>query len=66
MSELTPEYLSATLTDPFDGQPLRYQKKAGGYALYSVGPDLKDDSGERKNGKEGDIFFAVITSAGRP
>ena len=61
LSELAPDYLSATPADPFDGQPLRYQKKSSGYALYSIGPDLKDDSGERKNGKEGDIVFAVIT-----
>ena len=63
LSELTPEFLSATPADPFDGQPLRYRKKAGGYALYSIGPDLKDDSGERKQGKDGDIVFAVITPA---
>jgi len=61
LSELTPDYLSATPADPFCGQPLRYQKKGAGYALYSVGPDLKDDSGERKKGKDGDVVFAVIT-----
>lgn len=55
------EYLSATPADPFDGQPLRYQKKAGGYSLYSIGPDLKDDSGERKKGKDGDIVFAIVS-----
>jgi hypothetical protein len=60
---LTPEYLPATPVDPFDGQSLRYRKKGGGYLLYSIGPDLKDDSGERMIGKEGDIAFEVITSA---
>jgi hypothetical protein len=63
LSELAPEYLSAIPADPFDGQPLRYEKKGGGYALYSIGPDLKDDSGGRRNGKDGDLVFAVITSA---
>lgn len=58
-SELTPNYLSATPADPFDGQPLRYHQKSSGYALYSIGPDLKDDSGERKNGKEADFVFSV-------
>ena len=45
--------------DPFDGQPLRYREKGTGYLLYSIGPDLKDDSGERMNGK--DIVLAVVT-----
>ena len=63
LSELTPDYLSATPADPFDGQPLRYQKKGTGYALYSIGPDLMDDSGERKKGNNGDVVFTVITLA---
>ena len=40
LSALTPDYLAATPLDPFDGQPLRYQKKDGGYALYSIGYEL--------------------------
>jgi hypothetical protein len=63
LAELRPDYSASTPVDPFDGQALRYRKKGGGYLLYSVGPDLKDDSGERMNGKEGDIVFAVVTSA---
>jgi hypothetical protein len=59
LSELTPEYLSGPPADPFDGQPLRYQKKGNGYTLYSIGPDLKDNSGARKSGKDGDIVFIV-------
>ena len=66
LSELTPQYLSASPADPFDGQSLRYQKKDGGYALYSIGPDLKDDSGKRWEGKDGDIVFAVLAPAARP
>jgi len=61
LSELTPNYLDATLMDPFDGQSLRYRKQGAGYVLYSIGPDLKDDGGERKNGKGGDIVFTVVT-----
>jgi len=63
LSELTPEYLSVALADPFDGQPLRYQRKGGGYVLYSIGPNLKDDAGERKQGKDADIVFKVISRA---
>jgi hypothetical protein len=63
LCDLTSNHLTATPVDPFDGQPLRYRKKGDGYVLYSIGPDLKDDSGERINGKEGDIVFTVITPA---
>jgi hypothetical protein len=61
LSELTPNYLDATLMDPFDGQPLRYRKQGAGYVLYSIGPDLKDNSGERMTGKGGDMVFIVVT-----
>ena len=60
LAELTPEAPQASRVDPFDGQPLRYKQKGGGYLLYSIGPDLKDDSGGRMTGKTGDIAFAVI------
>ncbi len=61
LSELTPNDLNTTLMDPFDGQPLRYQKQGAGYVLYSIGPDLKDDGGKPMNGKGGDIVFSVVT-----
>ena len=60
LSELTPTYLDATLMDPFDGQPLRYRKQGAGYVLYSIGPDLKDNSGERMGAKGGDLVFTVV------
>ena len=61
LSELTPTYSGAMLMDPFDGQPLRYRKQSAGYVLYSVGPNLKDDGGERMNKNSGDMVFAVVT-----
>jgi hypothetical protein len=60
LSQLTPEYLPGPVLDPFDGQPLRYRANGSGYVLYSIGPDLRDDSGHRMSGKEGDIVFAVV------
>ena len=66
LRELSLRYLTAIPADPFDGQPLRYQKKAGGYVLYSIGPDLADDSGRPKSGTNGDLLFTVITPAGTP
>ena len=60
LSALTPDYLATIPADPFDGQPLRYRIKANGYLLYSIGPDLKDDSGDPIIGKNGDIVFMVV------
>jgi len=60
LSLLTPEFLPAPVLDPFDGQPLRYRPNGSGYVLYSIGPDLRDDSGHRLSGKEGDIVFGVV------
>ena len=57
LSELTPEFLAGLPLDPFDGQPLRYRKTGGGHLLYSIGPDLKDDAGARRNGQGGDLIF---------
>jgi len=65
LGELIPDCLASTPMDPFDGQPLRYRKKGSGYLLYSIGPDLKDDSGQRMDGKNGDITFTVVKPAKR-
>lgn len=62
---LVPEFLDAVPADPFDGQPLRYEKLAGGgYVVYSVGKDRQDDRGASApaGGKEAapsDITFEV-------
>lgn len=45
LTALVPEILPVVPDDPYSGQPFRYQTGAGGYSLYSVGPDLKDDHG---------------------
>ena len=42
---LVPAYLPAVLSDPFDGQPLRFKRRESGYIVYSVGPDAVDDGG---------------------
>ena len=44
------------LSDPFDGQELRYKKLATGYVDYSVGNDRVDDGGDEKK----DITFTVV------
>jgi len=46
LTVLTPGYLSAIPADPFAlSGPFRYRRTSSGYALYSVGPDGKDDGG---------------------
>lgn len=60
LAELAPKFLAAVPNDPFDGQPLRYLRGgAGGYLLYSISADLKDDGGVRKPGAD-DLSFAVL------
>lgn len=46
LSELTRFGLKKIPLDPFDGEPLRYIKKANGYWVYSVHADGLDDKGE--------------------
>lgn len=66
-TDLVPGYLETTPIDPFDGRPLRYKKRDGGYVVYSIGPDGTDDGGterhpKRQGGKEDlpyDITFIV-------
>jgi len=46
LSDVSAELSGGVPEDPFDGQPLRYRKlSAGGYTVYSVGTDRKDDGG---------------------
>ena len=44
--QLCPQYLAAELLDPFDGKPLRYRRIEVGVAIYSVGQDGVDNSGD--------------------
>jgi hypothetical protein len=66
LDELTPQYLTNVLLDPFDGQALRYTKSTEGYLLYSIGPDRVDDGGRKplpltlkENIPEGDLTLSV-------
>ena len=45
LGELTPQFLDAVPTDPFDGAPIRYRRLAHGYEIYSVDADGHDDGG---------------------
>jgi hypothetical protein len=46
LDELVPEFLTAVTRDPQDLRPLRLARLADGIAIYSIGPDGKDDGGD--------------------
>jgi hypothetical protein len=47
----TAKLLAAVPLDPYEGEPLRYQRLPDGIAIYSMGPDGEDDEGalDREN-----------------
>jgi hypothetical protein len=49
LSELAPKYIARVPNDPFADEALRYGRRIGGYLLYSVGPNGKDDGGRNFN-----------------
>lgn len=52
LDDLVPDYLAAVPADPCDGHPLRFVKRRGGYAVYSVGMDLVDQLGQVESSEE--------------
>ena len=47
LNATVPEFLAAVPTDYMDGQPLRFRRQPdGGFVLYSVGEDGRDDAGD--------------------
>lgn len=63
LDALKPEYVSTITLDPFSGNPFVYSRTEGGYQLYSVGPNVKDDKGKPLHAAKihsrgpGDIVF---------
>ena len=46
LDALVPGFIDVIPKDVFDGKPLRYRRNAdGGYDLWSIGSDRKDDGG---------------------
>ena len=65
LQALVPGCLPALPLDPFSDQPFCYRLDAGGYTLYSVGPNLVDDGGwmvpERgARETEGDLVYSLV------
>jgi hypothetical protein len=48
LRDLVPLVPPVALTDPYDGQPIRYKRRPDGVLLYSVGVDGKDNDGYRE------------------
>jgi hypothetical protein len=46
LQELVPAYIDRLPLDPYTGQAMRYRALEGGYTVYSVGPNGRDDGGE--------------------
>ena len=48
LEALVPEFMEAVPLEPFDGQPLRYIRREGGYTVYTIGEDGVDNGGWSK------------------
>lgn len=61
LQALVPEFLPAVPTDPFDGQPLRFQATDEGLVIYSIGRDRQDDGGsDPEQQREPDIVVRLV------
>jgi hypothetical protein len=49
LEELVPKFLNKVPIDPFDDQPIRYQRPEPGYLRYSVDVDGHDNGGRQRN-----------------
>ena len=45
LQDLVPEFLESVPTDPYDGEPIRFQRWDGGYRVYSISYNMIDDYG---------------------
>jgi hypothetical protein len=49
LGELVPVYFQELPIDPFSGESLLFKREQGGYSIYSVGVNRKDDGGAEVN-----------------
>ena len=56
LADLVPKYVAEVPKDIFNASDLHYRQEGGGYLLYSVGRNGKDDGGKGYDDrKEGDV-----------
>jgi hypothetical protein len=48
LEQLVPQFLASVPLDPYDGRPLRYQRTATGFVVYSIGADRRDNGGQER------------------
>jgi hypothetical protein len=60
LGDLVPAYLPQVPIDVFSGKPLVYRAANGGYLLYSVGINAKDDSGASSKAADADDILVRI------
>ncbi len=65
LDEVTPAFLDKIPFDPFSGKPMLYRVEDGGYVVYSVGPDRKDDGGVTSRAKNAGFMDLRQTSGSR-
>ena len=67
LSDLTPKYVTEVPKDIFSDSELHYRQENGGYLLYSVGSNGKDDGGkgiaDRKEGEDWDDLAVHMPAA---
>jgi hypothetical protein len=66
LADLTPKYVTEVPKDIFADADLHYAREGGGYLLYSVGPNGKDDGGKgyddaKDNGEDWDDIAVRMT-----
>ncbi len=59
LNSLSPGYLKTLPLDRFTEKPLRYQRQEGGFLLYSLGANGKDDKGQLNGDGADDIAVRV-------
>ncbi len=65
LEPLLPVYLETTPIDPFDGEPLRYERLERGYVVYSVGEDRVDDGGRPRDAQQRDQTWDIAFRVAR-
>jgi acetyl esterase/lipase len=67
LADLAPQYVAQVPQDIFNASPLHYRQEGGGYLLYSVGVNGKDDGGksydDRKGGEDWDDLVVRVPPA---
>ena len=48
LDSLVPAFLERVPIDPFTGVPVKWKTSPGGYTIYSIGADFKDDGGRTR------------------